>query len=261
MTLPFTLRPFEPEDGSAFAQLLLDSPDTGRIHFTSHYQVDPYVALSVRQGDFLGIVAETPGQEGLIGAGLVRFRQAQIEGELRPSALLNTLIVHPRFRRQGIASALVEWLVRAARQRFGDEGVIWASIQRGNVGSVRTVTKFLPQMIPDRLITIPMKMWNKPPKPVPGWRVREASKDELAQVTHDRINLASSVISFLSGLAWLQDGRVGMMDDRSETTDSRSSPIVQPANSSRGRHEYYPARSVHIRLDYKTHNYVKLERP
>ena len=184
MTLPFTLRPFEPEDGPAFARLLLDSPDTGRIHITLHYQVDPYAALSVRQGDFLGVVAETPGQEGLIGAGLVRFRQAQIEGELRPSALLNTLIVHPRFRRHGIATALVEWQVRAARQRFGDEGVIWASIQRGNVGSVRTVTKFLPQMIPDRLTTIPMKMRNKPPKPVPGWHVREASEDELAQVTH-----------------------------------------------------------------------------
>ena len=52
------------------------------------------------------------------------------------SGLLNTLVVHPDFRRRGIATALVTWCVQAARERFGDEGVVWALIQRGNVGSV-----------------------------------------------------------------------------------------------------------------------------
>ncbi|HFQ95389.1 MAG TPA: GNAT family N-acetyltransferase, partial [Anaerolineae bacterium] len=150
MAHPITLRPLTPDDGPAFARLLLASPDTGRIHLTPHYVVDPCEAIRASQeDDFLGVVAETPGFDGLVGAGLVRFGRAQIEGEVRPYAFLNPLIVHPDHRRQGIATALVRWRVQAARDRFGDAAVIWALIQRGNVGSVRTVTKFLPQMLPD----------------------------------------------------------------------------------------------------------------
>jgi len=37
--------------------------------------------------------------------------------------------------------------------RLGDEGVIWALIQQGNVGSAQTVGKYLKQFISDRIIT------------------------------------------------------------------------------------------------------------
>ncbi len=188
MAHPITLRSLTPDDGPAFARLLLASPDTGRIHLTLHYVVDPYEAIRASQeDDFLGVAAETPGFDGLVGAGLVRFGRAQIEGEVRPYAFLNTLIVHPNHRRQGIATALVRWRVRAARDRFGDAGVIWALIQRGNVGSVRTVTKFLPQMLPDRLLTIPMPARRKPPRLPAGWRVREAADADLPEIA-SRLN-------------------------------------------------------------------------
>jgi len=182
MTASFSLRPFGPRDGPAFGQLLLASPDTGRIHTTRHYRVNPYAVLSVLQEDFSGVVAEMPGHEGLVGAGLIRFGRAQIEGALRPYALLNTLIVHPEFRKRGIASALVRWRVQAARERFGSDVVIWALIQQGNIGSVRTVTKHLKQIIADRIRVIPMKMRHKPPKPVSGWRVRSAEREDLAEI-------------------------------------------------------------------------------
>lgn len=183
----FHLRPLVPQDGQAFDRLRLESPDTGRIHFTYHYQIDPYAALSARQGDFLGVVAEVPGHDGLVGACLVDFRQAWIEGALRPCGLLNTLGVHPRFRRRGIATALVTWCVQAAQERFGDEGVVWALIQRGNVGSVRTLTKHLHQVIPERIVSIPMKMRGRPPRSVEGWYVREADEDDLPRVA-ERMN-------------------------------------------------------------------------
>ena len=183
----FHLRPFAPQDGPAFDRLQLESPDTGRIHFTYHYQIDPYAALHARQGDFLGVVAEVPGHDGLVGACLVDFREAQIEGALRPCGLLNTLVVHPEFRRRGIATALVTWCVQAARERFGDEGVVWALIQRGNVGSVRTLTKHLRQTIPERIVSIPIKVRSRPPRPMPGWHVREADEDDLPRVA-ERMN-------------------------------------------------------------------------
>ena len=161
----FHLRPFVPQDGPAFGRLQLESPDTGRIHLTYHYQIDPYAALRARQGDFLGVVAEVSEHDGLAGACLVDFREAQIEGALRPCGLLNTLVVHPKFRRRGIATALVTQCVQAARERFGDEGLVWALIQRGNVGSVRTLTKHLRQTIPERIVSIPMKVRSSPSSP------------------------------------------------------------------------------------------------
>ena len=71
MAHPITLRPLTPDDGPAFAQLLLAAPDTGRIHLTLHYVVDPYEAIRASQSDdFLGVAAETPGFDGLVSAGL-----------------------------------------------------------------------------------------------------------------------------------------------------------------------------------------------
>jgi len=188
MSQPFTLRSFTPADGPAFAELLLAAPDTGRITLTLHYLGDPYESMRVRQGDdFLGVVAEAPGHEGLVGAGLVRFGRMQLEGRLYPYAYLNTLIVHPDFRRQGIATALVNWRVQAARERLGEDAVIWAHIQQGNIGSVRTVTKYLPQMIPDRQLGIPMTARSKPLKSKTDWQVRDASAADLPAIAR-RLN-------------------------------------------------------------------------
>ena len=183
MTTSLTLRPMTPDDGPAFSRLLLAAPDTGRITFTLHYLGDPWESLRARQGDdFLGVVAEIPGHEELVGAGLIRFGRMQLEGRIYPFAYLNTLVVHPDFRRQGIATALVRWRVGAARERLGEDAVIWAHIQQGNVGSVRTVTKFLPQMLPDRDVSILMNARSKPPKAVSGWRIATAQEDDLPDI-------------------------------------------------------------------------------
>jgi len=185
MATDFHLRPLASDDGPALADLILACPDTGRIHFTYHYYVDPVDDFQVQQVDYLGVVAETTGCDRLIGAGLVRFNHAMVDGVLRPCALLNTLLVHPDFRRQGIATALVEWRVRAARERLGDTGIIRANIQSGNTGSFRTVTKFLKQIIPDRICSIPMKTSRKRPRLPEGWEIRPVRAEELEKITEN----------------------------------------------------------------------------
>jgi GNAT superfamily N-acetyltransferase len=114
----FTLRPLTPADGQAFANLLLASPDTGQVHYTISYKIDPFQALVFNQEDLAGVVAEIPGVPGLVGGGLIGFKQARVENTLLPSALLNTLIVHPDHRRIGIASAVAKWRLDYTRQRF-----------------------------------------------------------------------------------------------------------------------------------------------
>ena len=73
---------------------------------------------------------------------LANFDQCRIEGGMIPSALFNTLMVHPDFRRQGVARRLSEWRMEQARLRLGDKGVMMADIQMGNKASDRTVKKW-----------------------------------------------------------------------------------------------------------------------
>ena len=187
MNAQFSLRQLYPQDSQALATLMDDSPDTGRISTASHFEADAFEALRAMQGDFVGVVAESPDYDGLIGACLARFRQCQFEGRFRPYALLNSLVVHPGFRQQGVGSALAGWLVNYSRNRLGDEGVIWALIQQGNVGSAQTVGKYLKQFISDRIIIVPMETRTNLPTSTPGFMVNPIEPSEFGQVA-DRLN-------------------------------------------------------------------------
>jgi len=164
-----------------------ESPDTGRISTASHFEIDAFEALRAMQSDFVGVVAESPDHDGIVGACLARFGQSQYEGRLQPYALLNSLVVHPCFRGRGIASALVEWLVNHSHNRLGNKGVIWALIQQGNVGSVRTVGKYLRQFISDQIVIAPTKTRANPPKPTSRFIIRSVEPDEFDQVA-DQLN-------------------------------------------------------------------------
>jgi len=73
MKSEFSLRRLRPGDGQALAKLMDDSPDTGRVSTAVHFEIDAWMALSATQGEFLGVAAESPDYDGLVGACLMRF--------------------------------------------------------------------------------------------------------------------------------------------------------------------------------------------
>lgn len=166
-----TLRPITASEGPAIAALSAASADGGRIRFTPVYQVDPWRALQALHPDLLGVAAWSADCDSPVGIGLIQFGQCQYEGLLRPYALLNTLIVHPAYRRRGIASRLAQWRIEQVRQRYGDNVVLLANIQSGNSASERTAARWLKQTA-GPLTYLPLKTRAAPPRPLPGVRVR-----------------------------------------------------------------------------------------
>lgn len=178
----FSLRMLRPEDGIAYAAVLAASPDTGRIATAAHFEIEPYRALTLLQGDTAGVVAETPGFDGFVGSGLIRFDQCQWEGKMVPSALLNALVVHPDFRRRGLASQLARWREEFARHRIGEGGVIWAIIQQDNTGSERTACKWASQFLGQRVTIVPLRVRSAPPRHATHLEVRPALPSDLGEV-------------------------------------------------------------------------------
>lgn len=182
-SLPITLRQLTPEDSLKYGELIAESPDTGAIRVSQRFEIDPYTAVTNAHPGSAGVVAETPEYGGFIGAGLVRVSRCQWEGQDVPYALLNTLVVHPKFRRRGVASRLAKWREEYAGQQFGsEEGVTFAIIQKNNTGSELTAKKWYRQFLADRLVIIPMNVRSKPPVQMTEFSVREISPSEMDEV-------------------------------------------------------------------------------
>jgi GNAT superfamily N-acetyltransferase len=174
----------EPTDGPGIDRLGRESPDTGAVAFYSEFHHDAYETLMALRPGAVGVVAEAPDKR-IVGMGLVSLGECQFEGELLPSAYLSALGVHPDYRRRGIAARIAAWRVNEARKHFqsaGREGVIFAAIQGGNVGSVRTAESWSSQVIGGHMSGAVINVRQKPPKAVDGLEVRPARGDELARV-------------------------------------------------------------------------------
>lgn len=181
LTSKFVLRSMVPSDGPALSILYQASPDTGRIQIAPRYHLDAYVAFAAVRPRATGVVAEMDGFEGLVGAGFVDFGRCSFEGELRDYASLSGVVVHPDFRRKGIASRLAQWRVEFAREHIGDRGVILTNIQEQNIGSFAVAKKWSRQFV-GQVTTGAVSMRKKMPEKISGITVRRAERHEFEAV-------------------------------------------------------------------------------
>jgi L-amino acid N-acyltransferase YncA len=115
--------------------------------------------------------------------GLVSFGRCRFEGEERPYALLNSLKVHPQYRRQGIAARLAAWRIEEARRRVGEGGVIVANIQKNNTGSLANARKWATQIVGQFVVSInPMRARAPQVKGTTGVVVRRAREQDLPEI-------------------------------------------------------------------------------
>lgn len=186
MTLDIRLRPLRPSDGDALRQLFVESPDSGRFSIAAKYQIDPYLAVTSLNSQGAGVVAEVQKANGrqIVGLGLVQTGICYLDGRLHPYGLLNSLIVHPDFRQQGVAASLAQWRIGYVQETLGQEAVIMAFIQKGNTASLAAAQKWGGQMNGQYGNSL-IGMRGKPPQSVPEWTVREASEDEYAQIAEN----------------------------------------------------------------------------
>jgi GNAT superfamily N-acetyltransferase len=166
---------------TARAKLIADSPDTGRVKFSVRYHTDIYQSMAVLRPGSVGAVAVEADTGRLVGSGMVTFGECWFEGDVRPYALLNTLVVHPDFRRWGIASRLAQWRAEGAKQKFGDEGVTLAFIQAGNTGPKNTAKKWAAWQ-GGKFSSAVFKMLSHAPKLPPGLMVRRATLQDSEQI-------------------------------------------------------------------------------
>jgi hypothetical protein len=84
--------------------------------------------------------------------------------------VLSSLMVHPDYRRRGVATALTEWRL----ERAGPDAVVAAAIQYGNEGSIANAKKWATQIF-GKLVLTGFRASGRPPRA--GLELREPRDD------------------------------------------------------------------------------------
>ena len=143
MQLNLNLRPLIDEDGPAMAGLSFSAPNNGGIGYAANYRVDAVKGAKALYGDMEGVAACAPGSARMVGVGITRYGTCLVEGEPAPFAVIGNLVVHPDFRNLGLVDLLVDWQVRAARERIGAQGIMLANYQRSNLAYDRVFRRYM----------------------------------------------------------------------------------------------------------------------
>lgn len=178
-----SLRQLQPGDSEALYELFDRSPDTGQFAISPQYQIPLYKALVELGSTTVGVIAEIPNTGEVVGIGLVDIQARRINGVLSPCALLNSLIVHPSYRRQGVATQLAKWRIDYVREQLGKEATIMALIQKDNAGSLAAAQKWQAQPVGHYRNSL-IRVRTTRPDVDSGLTVRAVKESELEQVAH-----------------------------------------------------------------------------
>jgi len=177
------LREITLSDGPAINVLAAQCPDGGIISTRSVFRDNACLSLEALRPDMVGVGAEADGHEGLIGMAWVSFGHCRLHEQMVPYALLNTLMVHPNWRRQGVAESLSNKTIEYAAMRLGDAALILADIQAGNEVSYRWAKKWSSQML-SAITVAPVTIRRLEPRPLPGVTVGPVEGDQVKEFVH-----------------------------------------------------------------------------
>jgi GNAT superfamily N-acetyltransferase len=173
------LREARPEDEAGLAALVAASPDGGAVAFRREEHVpDRDIARDHEVSE--RFVAEIDGT--IAGTAGLDLGTCRFEGADTRYALLDSLKVHPDYRRRGIAARLTELRLRRATELAGDDVTAVAYIQAGNTASAANARRWATQ-VGGRLDVTPVPMRRRPPRPRAGLTVRPAAEAELDEIT------------------------------------------------------------------------------
>lgn len=145
----FTVRAARDGDGPGITELAAAAADTGAVRVAPHYLHDPLETSRVLRPEAVWAIAES-NDGRVVGAGVVDFGPVEIEDEVYRCARLSSLMVHPDYRRRGIATELAEWRI----ERAGADAVIVAAIQTGNEGSLANARKWATQIFGTNVLPV-----------------------------------------------------------------------------------------------------------
>ncbi|MCA9912574.1 MAG: GNAT family N-acetyltransferase [Anaerolineae bacterium] len=153
--MKFSLREMTPADSDLLRVLAAESPDAGMVQFSPEFFISPYAFIIEGASHTQGVVATHPDHPGLVGSAAVTQMELTLAGEKRQAGYLSSLMVHPALRRQGLATRLAQWRIRHVREQVGEDAVLFANIQQGNVASLRNAEKWATQFV-DKVKYVPL---------------------------------------------------------------------------------------------------------
>lgn len=172
--MDYELRTARPDDFEQLTALGIACADTGRVGVFPRYIRNPVETTAALKPELEWVVAES--EAGLIGSGQVVLGETEVEGEVYRSATLATLMVHPGYRRQGIAKALTRWRL----DRAGPDAVVAAAIQVGNDASFANARGWATQIFGELTLSV-IEAREREPNTRDS-QVREVRDDEWDEV-------------------------------------------------------------------------------